>query len=68
MTFEVSRGLTSPPTLGERIDAQFEMDEQTFEALDRQHRALADRVAALEVTVRLLRSLALGSEAAHLEQ
>lgn len=48
-------------TLGRLLDARLLLDEQTFDALDDQHRRLAARVEALETAVAVLEGLLLGS-------
>ena len=48
-----------PPTLGQRLDDRLGLDEQTFEALDNQHRQLAARVASLAAAVARLEALVL---------
>jgi hypothetical protein len=53
-----------PRTLGERLDFRLELDDQTLEALDSQHRELAERVAGLAGAVALLERLLLGTEVA----
>jgi len=52
--------LPSPLTPGQMLDARLVLDDQTFDALDDQHRRLAARVEALEGVVAMLEQLALG--------
>jgi hypothetical protein len=42
------------------LDARLVLDDQTFDALDDQHRRLAARVEVLEGVVAMLEQLALG--------
>jgi hypothetical protein len=44
-------------TPGQLIDARHLLDDQTFDALDDQHRRLAARVDALEAAVAMLEEL-----------
>jgi hypothetical protein len=44
-------------TPGQLIDAQHLLDDQTFDALDDQHRRLAARVDVLEAVVAMLEEL-----------
>jgi hypothetical protein len=44
-------------TPGQLIDARHLLDDQTFDALDDQHRRLAARVGALEAAVAMLEEL-----------
>ena len=46
-------------TPGQLIDARHVLDDQTFDALDDQHRRLAGRVDALEAVVATLEGLLL---------
>ena len=50
-------------TPGQLLDARLLLDDQTFDALDDQHRRLAARVEALESAVALLEELLLRSPA-----
>jgi len=45
------------PTPGQLLDARHLLDDQTFDALDDQHRRLAARVEALEAVVAMLEEL-----------
>ena len=47
------------PTPGQLLDARHVLDDQTFDALDDQHRRLAARVEALEAAVATLEGLLL---------
>ena len=47
------------PTPGQLLDARLVLDDQTFDALDDQHRRLAARVEALEAAVATLEGLLL---------
>jgi hypothetical protein len=49
------------PTPGQLLDARLLLDDQTFDALDDQHRRLAARVEALESAVAVLEGLLLRS-------
>jgi hypothetical protein len=49
----------SPLTPGRLLDARLVLDEQTFDALDDQHRRLAARVERLEAVVATLEELLL---------
>ncbi len=51
--------LPDPPTPGQLLDARHVLDDQTFDALDDQHRKLAARVSPLEATVAMLEGLML---------
>lgn len=51
-------------TPGQLLDARLLLDDQTFDALDDQHRRLAGRVEALEAAVAVLEGLLLGSSVA----
>ncbi len=44
-------------TPGQLLDARHLLDDQTFDALDDQHRRLAARVEALEAAVSMLEEL-----------
>jgi hypothetical protein len=44
-------------TPGQLLDARHVLDDQTFDALDDQHRRLAARVEALEAVVAILEGL-----------
>jgi hypothetical protein len=55
-----SSALLSP---GRLLDARFLLDDQTFDALDDQHRRLASRVDALESAVAVLEALLMRSPA-----
>jgi hypothetical protein len=46
-----------PLTPGQLIDARHVLDDQTFDALDDQHKRLAARVDALEAAVAMLEGL-----------
>jgi hypothetical protein len=48
------------PSPGELLDVRAEIDEQTFEALDRQAAEQGERIAALERAVEVLEALLLG--------
>ena len=48
-----------PLTPGQLLDARLVLDEQTFDALDDQHRRLAARVENLEAVVAVLEELLL---------
>jgi hypothetical protein len=48
-------------TPGQLLDARHVLDDQTFDALDDQHRRLVARVEALEAAVATLEGLLLGS-------
>lgn len=50
-------------TLGRLLEARLLLDEQTFDALDDQHRRLAARIEALESTVAMLEGILLRSSA-----
>ena len=50
----------APLTPGQMLDARMVLDDQTFDALDDQHRRLAARVDSLEVVVTMLERLLLG--------
>jgi hypothetical protein len=50
-------------TPGQLLDARLLLDDQTFDALDDQHRRLAARVDALESVVAVLEGLLLRSPA-----
>jgi hypothetical protein len=54
---------SSSLTPGQLLDARLLLDDQTFDALDDQHRRLAARVEALEAAVAVLEGLLLGSPA-----
>jgi hypothetical protein len=63
MEFIVNPDPAHPPTIGQRIDSQLALDEQTFEALDAQHRQLAARVDGMAATVAMLEALIIGPAA-----
>ena len=48
---------SASPTPGQLLDARLLLDDQTFDALDDQHRRLAARVDALESAVAVLEGL-----------
>jgi hypothetical protein len=52
---------SASPTPGQLLDARMLLDDQTFDALDHQHRRLAARVEALESAVAVLEGLLLRS-------
>ena len=54
-------------TPGQLLDARLLLDDQTFDALDDQHRRLAARVDALESAVALLEGLVLRSPGTQLD-
>jgi len=54
-------GPSDSPTPGQLLDARLLLDDQTFDALDDQHRRLAARVDALESAVAVLEGLLLRS-------
>jgi hypothetical protein len=49
----------APLTPGQLLDARLVLDDQTFDALDDQHRRLAARVEKLEAVVAMLERLLL---------
>jgi hypothetical protein len=56
----VSAGTDDEPdslTPGQLLDARLLLDDQTFDALDDQHRRLAARVDALQAVVTMLEQL-----------
>ena len=55
-------------TPGQLLDARLLLDDQTFDALDDQHRRLAARVDALELAVALLEGLLLRSPGTQLDR
>ena len=52
---------SASPTPGQLLDARLLLDDQTFDALDDQHRRLAARVDALESAFAVLEALLLRS-------
>lgn len=63
MSTTADEGPSAWLTLGRLLDARLMLDEQTFDALDDQHRRLAVRVEAVESAVATLEELLLGSSA-----